>query len=178
MKLKEAQKIAEEVKGWLKPYCQRIEIVGSVRRRKAECGDMELLCVPKTEPCGLLGMPTIDMCSVKIQSLMRQHKLDFRLNSKGSRVYGPKNKLLTHVASGFPVDIFSTDEEGWATAMVIRTGSKSNNIRIAMAAKKKGWKFNAYGSGFTKEDDSKVICKIEKEVFEDVGLKYLEPWER
>lgn len=180
MKLQEARLIAEEVKGWLAPYCKKIEIAGSIRRQKAECGDAELLCIPREEPLqgGAWETPLMDMCSVKLRELIAHHYLDYRLSSNGRKVYGYKNKLLVHVASSFPIDIFSTDEECWATAFVVRTGGKQNNIKIAMKAKKKGWRFNAYGSGFTMRDGTKIVCRTEREVFEAVGLQYKEPAER
>lgn len=185
MTLNEAQKIAEEVKRWLKPYCMpgRCVIVGSIRRQKAECGDVELLCVPKFS-VDMFGAVQDDKLYIGIQRMIlgkhwfQDTPLGYRFNSKGSKVYGKKNKLLVHVASGFPVDIFSTTEENWAMSMVIRTGPKSSNIRLAMAAKKKGWRLNAYGAGYTREDGSILACKTEREVFELVGLEYKEPWER
>lgn len=177
MKLNEAQKIAEEVKGWLTPYCKKIEIAGSIRRQKAEVGDVELLCIPKPS-MDLFGAMQGDELGLGIQRLVLGNHLDYRLNSKGSKVYGIRNKLLTHVTSGFPIDIFSTDESVWATAMVVRTGPKESNIRIAMAAKKKGWRFLAYGAGFRKEDGTVIVCTSEREIFEAVGLEYKEPEER
>ena len=47
MKLEAAIQIAERVKSALAPYCERIEIAGSVRRRKADVGDIELVCIPR-----------------------------------------------------------------------------------------------------------------------------------
>lgn len=166
----------------------RCVIVGSVRRQKAECGDAEVLCVPRTVikqlSLGIDGdLHYLDGAYLdrKILELIDDGRVTYRLNSKGSKVYGPKNKLLTHVNSSFPVDIFSTTEECWAMSMVIRTGPKASNIRLAIAAKKKGWRLNAYGSGFTKMAGYfgiKVICKTEREVFEAVDLEYQEPGER
>jgi len=49
---------------------------------------------------------------------------------------------------------------------------------IARAALRKGWRFHAYGTGFTDEYGREIICKNEREVFEFLGLRYLEPWER
>lgn len=188
MKLKDAEVVANEVKDWLMPYCKNLAIVGSVRRRSANPNDAELLCIPRIEHCGLLKepgelftnpFPKVNKLDKALQKLIRGKLLAYRLNSKGSQVYGEKNKLLTHVASGFPVDVFSTDEECWPVALVVRTGPKSSNIRIAMAAKKLGWGFNAYGSGYTKKDGSeKIICTSEREVFEFIGLEYKQPWER
>lgn len=45
----------------------------------------------------------------------------------------------------------------------------------ARAAMKKGWKFHAYGRGFTDEKGNSVLCQSEREVFEKVGLEYKEP---
>ena len=45
--LAEAEEIASRVVEKLMPYCQRIEIAGSIRRRKAEIGDIEIVAEPK-----------------------------------------------------------------------------------------------------------------------------------
>jgi len=45
--LAKAEKIASRVVEKLMPYCQRIEIAGSIRRRKAEIGDIEIVAEPK-----------------------------------------------------------------------------------------------------------------------------------
>lgn len=172
MKLGEAARLAEELKCMLSSSCERAEIVGSIRRQQPDPGDIELLCIPrKTVWDG-------DALDVKVKSLIASGVLDYRKNIIGSKVYGPKNKLLVHKATGMAVDIFSTDEECWPVAMVIRTGSKENNIKIAKAAHKKGLHLLAYGPGFRKNNGEVIVCKSEKEVFEKVGLDYKEPWER
>ena len=73
--------------------------------------------------------------------------------------------------------LFSTDEECWPVALVIRTGGAETNKRIATAAIRKGWRLQAYGSGFSTPQGN-IICNSEREVFELVGMKYLEPCER
>jgi len=185
MKLAEALKIAEEVQGWLAPYCEpnRCEICGSIRRRKAEVGDVELLCVPNPLRA-TFGYRIMNGVDQKLDELLQEGALDCRRTQNGQTVYGIKNKLLVHVASGFPVDIFSTTETNWWMSLVIRTGPKESNIKLAMAAKQKSWKLNAYGSGYTcydlctGEEQGHVTCHSEREVFESVGLDYKEPWER
>lgn len=174
MELTEAREIAETLKGLLEGSCDRIEIVGSILRHKWDVGDIELLCIPKyVEGIDIL----IDKLDSEIGTLMEKGILGFRLNKKGSKVYGPKNKLLLHIESGIGVDIFSTTEECWSVAMVVRTGGKQTNIRICMAAQARGYKFHAYGSGFS-TPNGEIVCRSEREVFEAVGLPYREPWER
>jgi len=171
MRLKEAEKIAQGLMSRLRDSCERIEIAGSIRRRKEEVNDIEILCVPRYSGY-------IDLLDQKIRNLMQAGILDYRLNKLGQRVYGPQNKLLLHVASGMPVDIFSTTLDKWWVALVVRTGSRESNIAIASAAKRKGWKFNSYGRGFTDERGREIVCYSERDVFELVGLPYRPPEER
>lgn len=167
----EAMRVAEELVAALSPACSRIEIAGSIRRHEAWVGDVELLCIPK-------HAGSADLLNGTIKGLMARGILDYRFNIRGSRIYGSRNKLLRHVATGMPVDIFSTTEECWPVALVVRTGPKESNIAIATAALSKGWHLRAYGSGFIDENGAEIRCHSERDVFELVGLPYKEPWER
>jgi DNA polymerase/3'-5' exonuclease PolX len=46
MELERARAIAEKLVEKLSPYCERIEIAGSIRREKAEVGDIEIVAIP------------------------------------------------------------------------------------------------------------------------------------
>ena len=169
MELEKAKVIAENLKSLLAPVCEKIEVAGSIRRQKTEVGDIELLCIPRY-------VAAVDQLDREIGALMIQGILGHRRTRRGTRIYGPKNKLLIHI-NGIGVDIFSTDEQCWPVALVVRTGGKETNKRIATAALRKGWRFHAYGSGFS-TPDGEIVCRSEREVFEAVGLPYLEVWER
>ena len=170
MELQRAKVIAEELVGMLAPACERIEIAGSIRRRRLEVGDIELLCIPKFEE-------GIDQLDKELGLLFLQGILTHRRNKRGSVVYGDKNKLLLHKPSGIGVDVFSTTEECWWVALAIRTGPKESNIAVAMAAQKRGWRLKAYGPGFD-TPGGLIRCKSERDVFELVGIPYKKPWER
>ena len=170
MELEKARAIAEEIKWDLQSSCERIEIAGSIRRLKPEVGDIELLCIPKFDR-------GVDLLDRELGALVFQGILNLRLNKRGIRAYGPKNKLMVHVKSGIGVDIFSTDEECWWVSLVVRTGGKVTNQQISMAAIKKELRFHAYGRGFT-SPQGEIICRSERQVFETVGLAYRLPWER
>jgi DNA polymerase/3'-5' exonuclease PolX len=170
MELEKAKCIAEQIKAVLESSCDRIEICGSIRRCKPYPNDLELLCIPKYS----VGK---DMLDAKIQTMIYFDMLGYRLNKLGRKVYGPKNKLLVHVPSGIGVDIFSTTAECWPVALVVRTGGKVTNQRIATAALRKNYRFHAYGSGFS-TPRGEIICHSERQVFETVGLVYHEPWRR
>lgn len=170
MELEKAKAIAEELKALLGPACLRIEIAGSIRRRKPEVGDIELICIPRFAA----GTDQLDR---ELRRLLELNILAYRRNKRGSIMYGRKNKLLRHVESGIGVDIFSTSEECWPVTLVVRTGGERTNRRIAVAALRKGYQFHAYGSGFS-TPQGYITCRSEGEVFEAVDLPYLEPWER
>lgn len=170
MELERAQAIANNILKILEPACQRVTIAGSIRRCKPYPHDIELLCIPKY-------VDSVDMLDAKIQTMIYFDMLGYRLNKLGSKVYGPKNKLLVH-PSGIGVDVFSTDHQCWPVALVVRTGGERTNKEIAFRAIERGMRFHAYGKGFTRADGSELICQSEADVFRAVGLAYKEPWER
>ena len=170
VRAEEALQVAETLKFLLETVCERIEIAGSLRRQRPEVGDIELLVIPKR-----LG--EVDYLDLFVKSMIASGVLDYRRNKRGSPMYGPQNKYLIHVVSGIAVDIFSTTEEAWFVALVIRTGPKESNIAIATAAQRKGWRLKAYGDGFD-TPNGPLRCHSEREVFERVGLPYLEPEDR
>lgn len=158
----------------------RLICAGSLRRRKDRVGDVELLYIPRlvSEPDGLFDTRQVSLVDHLLDELVRAGVLAKRLNTLGSEIWGEKNKLAVHVASGIPVDFFAASEANWFNYLVCRTGSAENNVRIASAAKAKGWQWNPYGAGFTDQSGTVVPVRSEREVFDLVGLDYLEPWER
>ena len=47
MPLVTARVLAERIVDELRPFCERIEIAGSIRRRRPLCGDVDLVALPK-----------------------------------------------------------------------------------------------------------------------------------
>lgn len=178
-------KVAKELCDALKPVTERLVVAGSLRRRKAEVGDVEILFVPKVERrrVGLFAEDVSEVCLVGecLGALLAAGVLAKRLNANGSEMWGAKNKLAVHVASGVPVDFFAATEESWFNYLVCRTGPGESNIAICQSAIERGWKWNPYGSGFSRTVGLGVethAVASEREVFEFVGLPYREPWDR
>lgn len=177
-----AKMVADILVAKLGPHCKRIQVAGSIRRRKPMVGDIELLCIPDVVTLtNLFGeeTETLDALDQGIKELIEAGFLDYRLNRAGQRLgYGPANKFLVHVASGMPIDIFATTEKKWAMSLVVRTGPAKMNIRLMKAARDRGLRGHAYGDGFTLPDGSPLPCRSEEEVFAAVGWPYLPPEER
>ena len=66
MNLGEAQVLAEKVVVILQPFCGCIMTAGSIRRGKAEVGDVDIVALPKAVdlPGGLCGVAKFDPYTV------------------------------------------------------------------------------------------------------------------
>lgn len=161
-------------------------VAGSLRRRKAEVGDLEILFLPKLEQSlslkqGDLLSATpatlVDVASEQIDHLVSSGIIRKRNNSLGSEIWGGKNKLARHIASGIPVDFFTTSAAGWWSLVVCRTGGKRNNIDLATAAQKKFWRWSPY-EGFWDREGKMIRAESEEDVYRLLGQPWLDPWKR
>lgn len=170
--------VAQELIDTAEGFCDRIEIAGSLRRCREEVGDIEILYVPAVVPdeSDLFAPPTpVDVGGVLLGlGLVRQ-----RPNKLGRFTWGERIKLATHIESGIPVDLFATEEESWANYLVCRTGPRELNEEIATRAKRMGWKWEPYSSGFVHPETGKrAVMHGEDDVFRFVGLTPLDPADR
>jgi DNA polymerase/3'-5' exonuclease PolX len=178
----EAREAAEELVSLLGPFCERIEVAGSIRRNRAQVGDIELLAISKTSPAYVLHPDTLRPLfwihlDAQVRELIAKDLLRYRLNKLGRKTYGRLNKLLIHVASGIPVDLFSTIEENWGMSMVVRTGPKEFNIKMMTRLKALGLQGHAYG-GVTDKEGKELTCPTEVEVFRLLQWPYVAPEQR
>lgn len=175
-----AMQVAAELCRALKPACERLIVAGSLRRRKPTVGDIEILYISKTEirqdPCDMFATIKVNLCDELISGLEKSGIMARRKNVNGSVMYGQKNKLMQHVATGMPVDLFAATAVNWWNYLVCRTGPAESNTRIAMAAQNRGWKWNPYGPGFShRRTGERRPMNSEEEVFTFVGLPYAIP---
>ena len=167
--------IAGELRDLLAPACKRIEIAGSLRRKKATVGDMELLCIPHPSD-NLFRTDALDEAVSRLLGGLLP-LLALRPNIKGGMSYGPKNKLLIHLPSGIPLDLFSADTENWGMAFLIRTGPADFNKRIMQRFIDLRMRGHAYG-GITSASGEEIECPSEDTVFRNLGWPYIPPEKR
>jgi len=154
MELEKAKAIANEVVTKLAPYCTKIEAAGSIRRRKPLPADIDIVLIP-----------------TDLWNLTREIKA-----LGPAMVSGDKLKRINY--NGVQVDLYFATPETWATLLLIRTGSKENNIRLCTLAKKRGWHLAANGDGLFNEHGQRVAGDSEKSIYEALGVPYQEPWQR
>ncbi len=175
-----ALQVARELCRVLKPVTQRLIVAGSLRRRKEVVGDVEILYIPEIDFVrdGLFDEKEIDRAAEMLKELVDLGTLSMRPGANGQFTWGNLNKYAIHTASGIPVDFFKADEGNWWNYLVCRTGGMENNKRIATAALAKGLKWEPYGSGFRDGDGRLIRVEKEEDIFEILGLPYLEPKDR
>lgn len=165
MELSKAQVIAEEVKTKLKPFCERIEIAGSIRRKRPEVHDIDLVCQPSS--MGQFYYALMQLGHVAM----------------GGKKVGD-NKLFRVILPGnVSLDVYIATPETWATLLLIRTGSREHNIKLCSLAKNNGMKLHADGSGLFRFTDcegteSRIAGDTEESIFAALGLPYKRPEER
>lgn len=177
--------VAEYLLEQLRQQCEQLEVWGSLLRGRPLVGDIEIGYIPRfaEEKIDLFAMGQVNQADKVLDQLLAAGVIVKRRNAKGQVMWGDKNKLAVHRASGIPVDLFSTSSDCWVNYRVCRTGPAESNTRIAMAAQERGWKWNPYGPGFSRGgplSGPEVIHRVtsEREVFEFVGLPWLPPEER
>lgn len=152
--LERAQKVADAVVKQLSPYCQKIEVAGSVRRQKPQVHDIDLVLVPN--------------------DLWNLHNKIMELG----QVKMSGSKIIRAMIGDIQVDIYFAEPKTWATLLLIRTGSAENNIRLASLAKKKGWRLAASGDGLFDENGQRIAGDSEESIYQALDLPYQAPWDR
>lgn len=160
MKHDEAYTISLKLLGELKPHCFRCEIAGSVRREKPEVKDIEIVAIPKPYDTGLFesGIAIV---------INRFEKV------KGELQYGKCKYTQRILPEGIKLDLFIADENNWGLIFAIRTGSPEYSHRVLAT----GWCKKGYNSvdGMLKKDDKLYAMKEEKDVFDLIGISFVEP---
>lgn len=152
MELENAQKLAEQFIHEIADFCEKIKIVGSIRRKKTECRDIDLVLLVKPEQLW-----------------------NFTLKLRKISKIGVDGKQVKRVVfKGEQIDLYFATPETWGALVLIRTGSAEHNIKLSTLARKKGMKLSHKGL----MKDGKVVASTEKKIFEALGLSYVTPEER
>lgn len=142
--LAEAEALALEVVRLLEAYCARIEVLGSIRRRKPMPSDIELLAVPLFGPpltADLFGQPVgdpVNLLDTRVLELRTAGVLGTRPDKNGRSAVGPRYKRLSF--EGFGLDLFSCFPPAqFGVLSVIRTGSADFSHRLVTPVERGGW---------------------------------------
>ena len=157
MEYNKALEIAEKTKALLEPYCERIEIAGSIRRKKPNVKDIELVAIPKPYNVGLFesGIATV---------VNQWEKVRGELPCKYTQRILPE---------GINLDLFFADSENWGLIYAMRTGSADYSHKVLATE----WVKNGYKSegGYLYSNGERVPIPEEKDLFKLIGLHFVPP---
>lgn len=197
MLLGNADKIAAHLLEILSPGCERIEVAGSVRRRKPEVSDIDIVCVPRGIPSGQLRLDGRQelTCGAwpALEDLRRSGRLipvtpqgEHYTEDHVERLWSPRQwhrpersttLTLWLVKPRVRVEIHRVTAEQWGCAMVIRTGNSDFARWLVSTA--------AVGQGLAMRDlrlwhagdqaAPPIDTPEEQDVFAATGVPWIEP---
>lgn len=145
MHLYYADTIANSLKSSLEPYCDIINIAGSIRRRCPEVKDIELVLIPKKdklEEKNLFGevINEVTVIHPEFEKIIRQAGQIIKGKFTGKYMKLEIKQVIDSVEQTINLDIFMPQPTDYARQYAIRTGSANYAHRyIACAWRKKGW---------------------------------------
>jgi DNA polymerase/3'-5' exonuclease PolX len=158
MHYQEALKIAEKYLEQLKPSCHRIELGGSLRRKKNIIHDIEIVCVP------FINLFTDEPIAEFINTVNQWQKI------KGN----PEGKLTQRMLpEGISLDLFICNPENWGAIFLIRTGDwEFSKYWVDTVVKRNGYKQEG---GYLWKGETKIPLFEEQEYFDIMKVKFIEP---
>jgi DNA polymerase/3'-5' exonuclease PolX len=185
----EAKTLALELVDLLRDACVRIEIAGSIRRGRAEVGDLDIVAIPHLHTRlaeDLFGQVVVDgppqsALHDRCQALVADGTLGVPLNDHGHpKTWGPQLKRA--IWRDLPVDILSTTWEQWGVALLLKTGPWEFSKRLVTSRTEGGAcprELVFRESRVRRRDTSDPLeTPDEESVFAALGLEYVPPERR
>lgn len=169
-----ALSLAECLVDLLKPACERIEIAGSLRRKRPEIGDIEIVCISrKTEIRDLFGNVTYGPDAIHDWASMKARLEGWEILKSGERYkqfdIGPMK-----------LDLFITTPERWGITFALRTGDARFSKKLVTPRAQGG-----FLPGWMKVKDGRLFhwetmleTPEERDFFKKIGLRWIAPENR
>jgi DNA polymerase (family 10) len=174
MILSEAENYAKEVCEAIRPFVNRAEVVGSIRRRRPEINDVDIIAIPPDD-AAWRDIPRILFKKLKASIVKRGNELITVLIPDKSTPNDERTPF-TGMHGMVQVDLYRATPETWGVLELIRTGSKEHNVKLCAHALMNHMMLSA-AKGVIKE--GKVIASVtEQEIFAALNMPYIEPQDR
>ncbi|KUK48598.1 MAG: DNA-directed DNA polymerase [Actinobacteria bacterium 66_15] len=147
-----ASKLVEELKALR--GVEQAEYAGSIRRMKETVGDIDVLVAARD--------------GAAVMEAVRDLPVVTEVFASGET----KTSVMT--TSGRQADVRVVDPGCWGAALQYFTGSAEHNVHLREIAKSRGLKINEYGV-FRIEDDQRLECATEADVYAALGMPVMPP---
>lgn len=186
MILTQAQNLASKIVASMREYCDRVEIAGSIRRRKPECGDIEIVAIPKQgEPTDLFQTQRENLLYRWAQQVEAENRIwwikpGIEVTRADQVVRWPLDQHGKYwrgwlVKAEIKLDLFLTTPETWGATYLIRTGPAEYSQRIVTECRPNHY----FGEGkFFDRNGQFVPTPEEQSVYDALSLPFVKPEER
>src|SRR3989338_6310518 len=158
MELNKAKTIGECVLDELLHLIEKGELAGSIRRKKPEVNDIDLVILPKME-LGILD---------KIKSVLKKY---------GDVLVEGEKVVRVNTKDNIEIDCYISNDKNYEVLLLIRTGSKEHNRKLAIEALKQGKKLN-FAEGLMDIKTKQIVSNTESGIFKALNLRYIDPEKR
>ena len=172
----EAKKIADDLLVLLGDHFERLEIAGSLRRKKQLIGDIELVGIPH---------PVLDPNSFWATPISPIEAITSLMKTFGYKAEKSGEKYIKFVSNhALNVDLFLCTPETWGCIFMIRTGSAEFTRNMVTRKVFGGWCPNhlCFSDGRLREYQGTELVALEtpeeEDVFREMGLDFIPPEQR
>jgi DNA polymerase (family 10) len=148
------------------PGVERVELAGSLRRRRETIGDVDILVQRSGD-----GTPVVE------------HFVAFGGAQRAEAAGPTKGSIVLH--SGLQVDLRVVPPESFGAALVYFTGSKEHNVALRTRAVRDGLRVNEWGvfrvpegadpETLGKDGGERLAGTTEDDVYEALGMRWVSP---
>jgi DNA polymerase/3'-5' exonuclease PolX len=170
----------------MRPFCQSIEIAGSIRRRKPEVKDVEIVAVPRwiDGPGEDLFGPPKQYNTLHVWAT-RQRTVTWIKTGTTLIVpweIDPKGKYWRGIwPCEMKLDLFLATPENYGLILLIRTGPADWSRRFVTQRSKGGWlpdHLRVEGGTIRDQSGTALATPTEEDAFELAGRQWLPPERR
>lgn len=173
-----ALELAQNIVINLRPACQRIEIAGSLRRKKPDVGDIEIVLIPKH----VEGLPLL--AAAAYPETLFAESIDTILTrlsaNRGWKVI-KNGQWMKQFDIGLTVlELYITTPEKWGCIFTIRTGPAEFSHNLVTHKNKGGLcpSYLHFADGRIWDGNRPMVTPEEADVFRAIGLPWIEPESR
>ncbi len=179
MNLAAARQLAESIQGQLAPFCEKIEIAGSIRRQRPNVNDIDFVVLPKEGQ--LLAFR--DRCTARARVVKDgtvNYILALPVNAAKRELLGLSGwevRIDIFIARPAVRDLLQTKPGNFGSLLLLRTGSKEHNIWLIEEAKKNYMEWRTHEGLFDPEGFC-VAAETEAEILQMMNVPWIEPERR
>ncbi len=135
------------------PQVRRVAFAGSLRRFRSTIGDLDILAAtddPAEVMAAFCQLPQVEAV-----------------------LLSGETKTRVQLLNGLEADLRCLEAARWGTALQYFTGNQAHNVKLRELALKRGFSLSEYS--LKREGGSEVLCAEEEEVYQALGLPFIEP---